>query len=234
MKTIAGLAFLTLLAVGCNSTPFHGHNDRYSHLTVDDDALVYVPESGRAEIDQARTGCDQMRDQVSIAQRNLEQGKRQLDLAEEELDVSELHVNSAMKGLEVARSSNGNVRDAQIAAANATIDGARAQWHSAVSDVAYHAVRIEQLDALVQLARLRVKRSEAEVELAKAKAVVALDRPETRDISVGEFQACLDERNAEVALAEVDADAWEKKVEVRRDVLDVHRKAGDASFDGSN
>lgn len=81
---------------------------------------------------------------------------------------------------------------------------------------------------------MRVKRSEAEVELAKAKAILALDRPESRDISVGEFQACVDEKNSEVALAEVDAAAWEKKVKVRKDVFDAHREAREASFVKTN
>lgn len=229
MKTIAGLAFLSILAAGCQSNPFDGHNDRYSDLSVDDDALVYVPESKRSEIDGARTDCDQMRDRVTIAEHDVEQGKQELALAQDELDVSESNVNNAMTGLEVARNSNGDVRAAKVSAANTKIDSARARWHAAQSDVAYRAARVDQLDAQVQLAELRVKRAEAEVELAKAKAILELDRPESRDIAVDEFQACVDEMNAQVALAEVDTAAWEQKVGIRKDVFESHRHAREAS-----
>lgn len=151
MKTIAALVVITLFAAGCQSSPFRGHNDRYSELAVDEDALVYVPESNRGEITLARTDYNKMRDGVVIAEGNVEQGKQQLTLAKSELGLAEKDVGNAMRGLEVARSSNGSVRDAEMRAANTRIDRARARWRSAQSDVAFRAARIDQLEGLVDL-----------------------------------------------------------------------------------
>lgn len=220
MKTIIGLAALALFTVGCKSNPFDNDRYNYSSPEVDDDVLVYVPESERDEITKARSECDEMKDRVTIAENQVEQEKRRLDVAEEELDVAEAEVDAAKKALSVARNSSESIREREIDNADDKLENARARWRSAQSQIAFHQARIDQLQSEVELAEMRVELAEARVQLAKARAVRELDRPEADKITVSDFEACVEEKEAMVAMAEVDAEAWEKKVKMRQDALD--------------
>ncbi|MFN0243187.1 MAG: hypothetical protein ACKVWV_09880 [Planctomycetota bacterium] len=230
MKTIASLLLIASCTVACNSSSFHGRH-RASNLTVNDDILVYVPESERDDIAKARTDLNAMEDRVAIAESNVEQEKKRRDLSQGELRAAEVEVDNAEKALEVARTSAESSREREVQEANRMIEDARARRRAAQSKIWFHDTRIEQLEAAVELTEAQVELAEAKVELAKAEAVHELDRPESRDISVSEFRACVEEREAEVALAEVDAEAWEKKVKLRQDLLDARQKAREASHD---
>ncbi|HEX6882985.1 MAG TPA: hypothetical protein VF530_06365 [Planctomycetota bacterium] len=219
MRTIRWLVLIPALAIGCKSNPF-SDRDGSAALVVDDDFLVDVPESDRADIAVARTERSEMRDLVAIAERNVEQGRRQLDVAEEELAAAEAAVRTAEKSLAVAGEDDESVRASEIGDANRRLEGARARKHWARSKVAYQGTHISRLESQTDLARLRLEWSEARVELAKARAVHELDRPEARALSVGEFEARVAEKQVEVAMAEIDAQAWEKKAQVRQHALD--------------
>ena len=231
MKTILGLALLASLAASCQTSPFNNHRYGYSTPTVDDKALVYVPESDRGGIAKARTEVNEMKDRVSIAERNVTQEKQRLGVAKDELKVADASVEASEKALDVAQNSDESVRSRDVSAAKQQLESAQARWRSAESKIAFLEAHIDQLKSDVELANMRVELGDARVELAKAKAVVKLDRPEARNISVSEFEASVEEKEAHVAMAEVDANAWEKKVKLRQEALDKHLQARAASYD---
>ena len=234
MQKISGFALLAVLTAGCQSTPFNAHQSRFTNPTVSDDVLVNVPQSDRDGITKCRTEWNEMKDRVTIAENNVGQEKQRLNVAEAELDVSEDAVSAAKKGLSVARNSSESTREHEVDNAQEQLEGSQARWRSAKSKIAFTEAHIDQLDSEVDLAKLRVDLAGAKVELAKAQAVSKLDRPHSRDISVSEFQACVEEEASEVAMGEVDAAAWEKKVKLRQDALDKRLAVKSASYDKKN
>ena len=223
MKNIQWVALLPVLALGCKSMSFGDHPDGSVAVVVDDDILVNVPEADREEIARARSERSEMKDRVAIAERDVEQGKRQLDVAEEELEAAEAAVRTAEKSLVVARDGDERVRTSEMESASSRLATARTNLYYARSKVAHDRTHISRLKSHTDLANMRLEWSEACVELAKAKAVHELDRPEASEISVMEFEARVADREVQVAMAEIDTEAWERKVQVRQDALDVQR-----------
>ncbi|MEO6708038.1 MAG: hypothetical protein ABIP42_00580, partial [Planctomycetota bacterium] len=216
MKLSKSLALLSLLCVGCHTDPFSDRRHPYSDPTVHDDVYVNVPESDRDEIAKIRTEWNELKDRVDIAERNVEQERQRLGVAKAELDAAEAGARAARKGLDVAYESEESIRQREIESAQRNLEAARAQWLSAKSKIAFHDANIDQLKAEVDLTKTRMDLAESRMELAKAKAVHKLDRPEARDIAVSEFEASVKEHEAIVAMAEVDAEAWQKKVKIRQ------------------
>jgi len=220
LNTALWMTMAPLLALGCRSTPF-GHNpDGSVAVVVNDDMLVSVPEADRESITRARTERGEMKDRVVMAERDAEQGRRQLDVTKEELEAAEAAVQTAEKSLEVARDGGEGVRKSEMESASLRLEDARAQLYCARSKFAHGRTQLSRLESETDLADLRMQWSEARVELAKARAVHELDRPEAREISMMAFEARVADRQVQVAMAEIDAQAWEKKVQVRQDALE--------------
>jgi len=231
MKLIATLPVLALL-FGCEST---GHDHVYhqhfgSDPRVSDDVYVYVPESDRSDVDEARADSLKMKDTVAQAEHEVSVEAKRLDLAKSELNNAQDGVETAQKELELARESSHDDRKDGVDDAEGRLDQARHRWHAAQANVAWHEAHLDQLKADVTLAKLRVDLAEARIELAKAKAVSKLDRPEIYDVPVRDFEASVEDHETRIKMAEVDADAWKKKVELRQKALE-HRddKANNAS-----
>lgn len=220
LNTALWITMAPLLALGCRSTRFGNDPDGSVAVVVNDDMLVSVPEADRENITRARTERSEMKDRVAMAERDAEQGRRQLDVTEEELEAAEDAVTTAEKGLEVARDGNENARASEMESANRKLETARTRLYLARSRVAHGKTQLSRLESETDLANLRLQWSEACVELAKAKAVHELDRPEAREISVRAFEARVADRKIQVALAEIDTQAWEQKVQVRQDALE--------------
>ena len=221
MKLIATLPLLALL-VGCQSTTHdHVYNQHFgSDPQVSDDVYVYVPESDRSDVDEARADSLKMKDTVAQAEHEVSVEAKRLDVAKSELGNAEDGVETAQKALELARESSQSDRKDSVDDAEGRLDQARHRWHAAQANVAWHEAHLDQLKADVTLAKLRVDLAEARIELAKAKAVSKLDRPEIYDVPVRDFEASVEDHETRIKMAEVDADAWKKKVELRQKALE--------------
>ncbi len=225
MKMIASLLLLALLTAGCQSGTSYNNHYRGSTPHVEDDVFVYVPESDRGDIATARAESSRMMDSVAVAKRDLDQEVQRLSLAEDQLETTGDEVDTARESLALARDSNEARREKEVENATRQLESARSRWRYGESAVAYNELRVDQLESGVALAKLRVTLADARIEFAKAHAVSKLDRPEAQDVSLPDFQACIDEHEARIAMAEVDADAWKKKLELRQKALDSRREA---------
>ena len=224
MKTLLLLPALALL-FGCQAFD-HGH-DHYrdgADLRVDDGLLVHVPENKRDDIDEARRDSLKMQDAVTKAEHDVTVEKESLSIARDEADVAEDQVDNARRKLDLAR--RGDTKD-DVKDAEDDLEGARKRYRAALAKVEWHKVKVDQLQADVTTARLRVDLANAKVELAKARAVHDLDRPESRDVAVNDFEASVADHETRVKMAEVDADAWKKKLDLREDQVKAREKAAD-------
>ncbi len=235
MKTILSLSLLAaLVSSGCQSSSFLGSSLRSSTPTVDEDILVYVPEANRSDITDARTERIKLQDSVNVAQRDIEIERQRISTAQDQLGIAEDGLEAAKRAHKVARESREGERSDNLDRTENEVENARNRWLSAKEKVHYHEARIAQLESSHELAELRVDLADARVELAKARAVSELDRPEARDVSVREFEMYVEEYETRLAMAEVDADAWDKKIELRQTALDDRdqtRMDGDRNTD---
>jgi hypothetical protein len=213
---------LALGLLGCQSNPFG--EERHNAVVVDDELVCDVPEADREDILRARAERNaernEMNDRVVIAERDVEQGRRQLQVAKEELEAAEAAVRKAEKSLAVAREENERVRASEMESASRRLESARARLRCAHLKVAHHATHSARLEAQVGLAKTRLERAAAQLELSKARALHELGRPETSEVAMSEFEAPVARTQVQVTMAEIDAEAWEKKVLVCREALD--------------
>ncbi|MBI1381592.1 MAG: hypothetical protein GC161_10960 [Planctomycetaceae bacterium] len=221
MRTLAALSLLALVTAGCQSHRYTENIYPSGTPTVADELFVLVPEGSRKSIIEARTERLRMQDAVAVAERDLKLERQRLEVAKVEAEQTATGMTAARRSLEVAEKSAEGRREADMDEAAAQIDRARARWHEARMNVAFHESRIAQLEDELELAKLRVDLADARVELDKAKAVAKLDRPEAENIAIGDFEANVEEHETRIAIAEIDAKAWEEKMELRREAIEA-------------
>jgi chromosome segregation ATPase len=225
MKTIAPVLMLALLAA-CQTTDRHDHL-AYDYVgldpRVDDDVYVHVPEADRKDVDEARTESLRSKDEVAQAQHEVDLETKQLRVAKDELDNAKDSVDIAQREFLLANDTTHDDHDDYVKASQERLDQARQRLQAARAKVALHEVRLEQQKADVTLAKLQVELAESRIELAKAKAVYELDRPGCRDLPLRDFEAAVADRETRLKMAEVDAEAWNKKIELRQKMLDDRR-----------
>ena len=221
MRTLSALSLAALLSVACQSNRYSDSVYATSTPTVADDVYVLVPEANRSAIAQSRAERMRMQDGVDIAERDLMMERQRLDGAKVAADQAGEGMTAARRALEVAEDSAQARRDEEIERANEQINRARARWQLARSQVAFHESRIAQLESDVTLAELRVDLADAKIELDKARAVSKLDRPEAKKIALRDFEASVAEHELRIAVAEVDAKAWEQKMELRQEAIEA-------------
>ena len=221
MKLLATLPLVAVL-FGCEATNHdHAYNDNFgADPRVSDDVYVYVPESQRDDVDEARAESLKMKDAVDQAQHEVGLEAQRLDIAKSERNNAEDAVETSRRELELARKSATEEHNDVVDDAEGRLDKARRRWHAAQANVSLHEVRLDQLKADVALAKLKVELANARVELAKAKAVSELDRPELYDLPVHDFEAAVQDHETRIKMAEVDVDAWKKKAELRQKAFD--------------
>ncbi|HEX5009704.1 MAG TPA: hypothetical protein VFY71_04830 [Planctomycetota bacterium] len=223
MKLITTLPLLALpLLFACETTTHdHVYHDHFgTDPKVSDDVYVYVPQSDRDDVNDARTESMKMQDSVAQAQHEVDVEAQQLDVARSELNNAEDGVDTARREYELSRETAQKDHDDRVDEAQKRLDAARQRWHAAAANVAWHEAHLDQLKADVTLAKLRVDLANAKVELAKAKAVSKLDRPEIYGLPLNDFEASVQDHETRIKMAEVDADAWKKKVELRQKALE--------------
>jgi hypothetical protein len=225
MKLLLPLILIAVGSAACQST-MH----RTARLSVDDDALVNVPVSQREEVAKARTECNEVQDRVTIAEHDVEMAKERLALAKQTAHISEEEVEAADDRVKLAHDMSDSGRANAIKTAEENREAIRAHCRWADSQVVYHERRVDGLKARVDIEKLRVELANAKVELAKAKAVNALERTDVDAYDVGAFEAVVANRQMNVELAKIDAEAWDKKMKLCRGALDDQAKLVPASY----
>lgn len=224
MKLLLPLALL-VIAAGCQST-----SRMTNRLSVDDDALVNVPVSDRDDITRARTECTEIEDRISVAERDVQNAKDRVSLAEQSAAIAHDEVDAADDRVKLAHSMNQDARGPAMKTADENREAVRAHARWADAQVAYHEHVVESMKARVEIESMRKELADAKVELAKAKAVNALDRSDMDEYDVGAFESVVATKKMNVEMAEIDAEAWEKKIKLCRDGLDEQAKSVPASY----
>lgn len=221
---------LVLLAGACQSSSYNSYGER---PTIADKTLLSVPASERDDIDKARMERTKAVDEVALAEREVERAKERVEIAKSDINIAEAEYEAAQSRLELAQSSNASDRNERIENAMEDLDGVRAHAAWAHTKVEIEEGRVEEAQAKVKVAERRVELAEARIELAKAQAVESLDRDEYRDIDVNDFERCVADEELAVKMAEIEAEACAKKLELRNDLLEERAKAVPASYRSS-
>lgn len=225
---ILPLALLAIGSAACQTGTHYGSNGM--RLSVDDAALVRVPVSDRDDIAKARTECAEANDRVEIAKREVQNAKAQVSLAEKEVSIAKAECEAAEKRVDLAHDTNNDSRSAALKDAEQNRSAVRAHHRWALSQVAYEEHRVDEKKAKLATEELRAELCESKLELAKAKAVNAVDQSDIAEYDTAAFEACVADKKMQVAMAEVDADAWDKKLKLCRSGLEDQAKAVPASY----
>ena len=175
--------------------------------TVDNAMVARVSEDARQDISELRAERARMQDQVMLAEEVVQREENMLDIAQAELELAESE-------LEAARDRAGS--GAPNAVENVDVAHVHRSWSEELID--YHEARIEWARAQLELAEANYSLSEARLELTKARAVHELEGVQKPDIMV--FQLGVEQAKTDVAMAEIDTEAWKRKVETLRSRLD--------------
>lgn len=221
---------LVLVGASCQSSSYNSYGER---PTIADKTLMSVPASERDDIDKARMERTKSVDEVGLAEREVERAKERVKIAKGDVDIAAAEYKAAESRLELAQTSNASDRNDRIENAIKDLDGVRAHAAWAHTKVQLEENGVEEAQAKVKVAEMRVELADARIELAKAQAVEALDRDEYRDIDVGNFERCVADEELAVKMAEVEAEACAKKLELRSDLLEERSKAVPASYRSS-
>lgn len=221
---------LVLVGASCQSSSYNSYGER---PTIADKTLMSVPASEREDIDKARMERTKAVDEVGLAEREVERAKERVKIAKSDIGIAEAEYEAAQARLELAESSNASDRNDRIEQAMKDLDGVRAHAAWAHTKVQIEEGAVEEAQAKVEVAERRVELADARIELAKAQAVESLDRDEYRDIDVSNFERCVADEELDVKLAEVEAEACAKKLELRNGLLEERAEAVPASYRSS-
>jgi hypothetical protein len=222
MKTYLSLALITLGLAACQ-TSFSSQ----TRTSVDDDVLVQVPVADRGDINKARAESQDAVDRIGIAEHEVDLAKEKLRQAEHTASMANQEVAEARKRSKNSENSASDA-DKQLATDNCDAACAHARW--AEAQVVYHEHAVEDMKARVGLETLRKKLADAKVELAKAEAVNAADHEPVEPFDVAAFESAVAARQLDVAMAEVDRDAWVKKMQLCRAAVEAKAQEVPASF----
>lgn len=225
MKLLLPLILIAVGSAACQST-----THRTARLSVDDDALVNVPVGQREDVSKARTERTEGQDRVGIAERDLQNAQERVSLAKQTASMAEDECDAASDRVKMAHDANQDTRAAAIQSAEENRESVRAHSRWADTQVVYQQRRVEAQEDQVGLEKMRLELANAKVELAKARAVNGLDRPDVEAYDIGAFEAVVANRKLNVELAEIDAEAWQKKIKHCRTSLDAQAKLVPSSY----
>ncbi len=221
---------IVLLAASCQSGSYKAYGER---PTIADKTLMSVPSSAREDIDKARLERTQALDEVTLAKREVERAKERSSIAAKDVGIAKDEVDAGQERLELARSGSGADRNDRIQNAMKHLEGVRAHLAWTQAQVQFEEGRVEMANSKVAVAEQRVNLADARIELAKAEAVHSLEREDYSDVDVADFERCVAEQETELKMDQVDADASQKKMELRQDLLESRAKAVPASYRSS-
>lgn len=236
MRHTLSLVILGLgLTAGCSLLSDHSHRSGDEHYSssrssnlepVPNSLLAYLPDGKRSEIEEARAAEAKARDESAAAERRVHVREDQLKIAMQDVEIARAEMKKAELILRLAQGgtqedldrAHQNVRDTQ-----ALVDTTRAR-------ITWRERNIDSAQADEELTRAKLALTSARVELAKARAVHELDRPETRRIDVGSYEREVRLREEAVAVAEARSEAKQKEVKIARDSFDDRAKSVPATY----
>jgi hypothetical protein len=204
----------SMFAVGCST-----HHDLPSNER--DGLLAFVPEAKQDRIDATRREAAEYREQVAIADRDLNEVRNLRDLADANCSTTEARLADATSRVHHARrhSDQEQVREAEALVIE--INDARRLEHAKrayYDDVATLAVKRK---ALVES---RACLADARLELQKAEAVAQLDRPQAAEVDVPSYRAKVCQAVDRVEQSLLEAKVAERRVALRREMIDARRQ----------
>lgn len=214
---------MLLILSSCSSMPWNHDAAR----PVDAGLLVYVPESEKQGIQEARATRAQVSEDLAVAQRDAEQAASRLDIAKNDAGVIEDRVDEAQDQVDHAKAYG--TQDA-LAAAQQNLADTQAAARLARTRVDYYEDLETLADRMVDLEQARLDLATARVNLSEAQAISRLDRPATQDVDVASYRETVRQLEDEVATAQVEARAARTRVDLRHDLLANRAQAVPASF----
>jgi hypothetical protein len=179
----------TLLLTGCQT------NRPYGPLgsRVDSSLLQYASADDRAHVTEAHRVHDTAREGLLTAQREVSEAEGRLAIGQETREVANAELERARVTATVkADSASATVVRDQVQAVR-TADGEVFAQRLDI-DVAKHRLTVAEGKCNVALAK---------VDLEAAKAVVATDRTDVRQIKVADFERAVRDEEADMKVAEV-------------------------------
>jgi hypothetical protein len=217
MKIHKTLPFLLFACVACQST----RTDAPRATLAADSLLLEVSPAEQRKIATARDAAARAADAYAAAKAAAEEARQAQISSDLDLEDAKTHVERADAA--VTRIRNIGTTD--------DVDTAKRSWDEAKAEHARHAAaaklaerRTTHARALAEVAREHVAVAEARVELAKAKAVHTLDRPDAQKPSLVRFEESVRRAEADEALARTRADATQREIDV---LADAERRSGE-------
>jgi hypothetical protein len=169
-------------------------------------------------------------DRVAVAKHDLDNAKEQLTIAKHTASAAKEEAEAAHERCLLAEKANAASRDEEKKKCAAHCEGASAHARWADSEVVFHEHVVDDMKGRVELEQARAELAQAQVELAKAKAVNDADKNDVDPYDLAAFEAAVAARKLDVEMAEVDRDAWTKKMKLCRDAVDERAKAVPAGY----
>ncbi|MCA8953632.1 MAG: hypothetical protein KDE27_29235 [Planctomycetes bacterium] len=205
---LGGLALL----LGCESTATHlSRTDR-------DGLLAFVPEESQQEIERARERRAELDEQLAIAKRDQAEAGSLEGLATQNRAAMEVRLREGVGRL-------GHARDFDDDEALADARRQRAELEAAVRLQTAKQSYYDDVEALARrrldLLNERAKLEDARVELAKAEAVAALDRPAAAKVDLDAQRADTNRAADRVERARIEALVARRRAELRAEYVEA-------------
>jgi hypothetical protein len=208
MHLLNATLLLLLCGTACVSTT------KQPHATVAADALLLEASSThQGHIAEARRNRSGAKDAHAAAVAATAQSRAEHSRSEGERDAALAGVTRAGNALEQARKTG---TKSDVALAEQELGRAEQQHQARIGTVALCDKQSLHTGALEAVAKEHLAVADAVVELAKARAVDSLDRPDRQKPDVATFEASLRTAEANEQIAQVRAEAMQKEVDVLR------------------
>lgn len=209
------------LAAGCSST---GNQNKYDQ--VDNSMLQYVPESKMAPITDARTERDKANDTLAAAQRRTQQAHKELELAQQERAVAEAEVKKAALAVDIAQKGT----QAELDRAKVAVEEAKTLPTAVKARITWRERELDRAKAEEDLAVRDRDLGNARVQVAEAREIKKLDRPEARNVNVETCEAQFRDAQETMRAAKTKADEARRAADLARTQFDETAKIVPANF----
>ncbi len=193
---------------------------------IDNSMLQHVSPGDRADITEARKAADAARDAYSAAKAESIQTTDRRKVCSQELEIA----RAEQKRAEAVQTAAQNGSEEELNDAKQGVAEAKTLVTSVQSRIELRDVQVEHAAGIEELKLKENELAQARVELAAARAVKRLNRPESKSVDVAAYERQVRKQQEEVKLAEVRADALHGEVKAARMAYDKTVKAVPAHY----
>jgi len=206
MRSILTLTILSIVGASCQLNPSP------PRATAAADALLLeVSPSEQQRIASARENCDRANDAYAAAKARATSARDSQISADLDLEAATARVVRAETALEHRRTTG---TTGAIDIAKRDLAQAKAEHTDLTAAATLRARQTDHARALAEIAKEHVTVNEALVELAKARAVNTLDRPDGQKPGLQRFEESVRRAEADENLARTRADATQKEIDI--------------------